>query len=75
MSIKVTFTVDDDFTSQDLKTMLAYRETWCACWSIKEHVRAMYRGKRDISEMSAQDILEDIWSCITEELDGLPELE
>lgn len=75
MGISATIVVDDDFTENDLKVMLAAKDYWVACYNIKEHVRLMYRGKRDISAMDTQQAIDDIWNFINEELSGLPELD
>lgn len=74
MSIKVTLKVDEDFSENDLKVMLASKDYWHACYNIREHVRLMWREKRDISSMTTQEAIEDIWQCINEELHGLPEM-
>ena len=75
MAIQVTFTVDADFTESDLKSLLAYRDYAIALWEIQQHVRLMYRGKRDISSMSASDVVEDIYDVINKQMNELPELE
>lgn len=75
MSIKVTLKVDEDFTENDLKVMLASKDYWSACYNIREHVYDMWAGKRDeISTMTTGQVIDDIWKCIKEELHGLPEL-
>lgn len=70
MGISATIVVDDDFTENDLKVMLAAKDYWVACYNIKKHVRLM-----DISAMDTQQAIDDIWNFINEELSGLPELD
>lgn len=70
--IKVTFTVDEDFTERELKCVLAYADYACALFNLKQHMREFWETS---SNGKTEDEIEKFTKEFYEILHGLPELD
>ena len=62
MAMKVTLTVDEDFTERDLREMLQYRDALCAIDELRTFIHQMEEGMiyPDLKRFSKKKIIEII---------------
>lgn len=76
MSIKVIYTIDDDFTTNDLKIMLEYSGIACALHAIQYHLMRIDNGKEclEFEKMTNEEFLHYLIQYVDEQMEDLPDL-